>query len=151
MFYVPDTSKPFNLQLNPGIFGGKVSATVSDGWKLTAVNGDQDISTALNSLTTLAGTMLTQRTDLKKSELTADKELELAKLTNESSDSQKSGDAQSVGADSNTYTKIDFRIIGYIRKNTITTIDPGLYDLNAFISGTALPSTNIEVWQRTTF
>lgn len=150
--YVPDTNRPYSLKLNPGIFGGKVSATVTDGWKLTALNADQDISASLSALTTLAGTMLTQRTDLKKAEITRDKELELAQLAQSSGTPGDSGVAQAAqSAAPSNVSVVKFHILGYLRKTTIKTVAPGAYDFNSILGANNLPTDTTEVWQRISF
>lgn len=113
--FLPDRTKPFMLNLKPGLFGGKASASLSNGWQLTSVNGDSDLSSTVGSLTTLVGSFLSSQQAIEVAEISEGGKLALEELKQKgvsAGDTEAGDTAVALLANSNTDTSNFFRTLG---------------------------------------
>lgn len=142
---LPNFQKPFMLHIEPGIFGGDVSAALTDGWQLTSVNGKMDASAAIGSLTDMVEAFVTAKKDVKVTELTEESKLELERLKQASV--TPSGDAQGLLKIDSVAKTLEVKIVGYVKEVEISAIKPGVYDLSN-ITAFSFTTLNNTIWER---
>jgi hypothetical protein len=142
--FVPDRDAKHMLHIKPGLFVGKVSATISDGWSLTSIAGEMDASSALTAITSIATGLITAGKDVDVAKVNQEGAAELERIKQASAASV--GNAQSTSG-AKDQSKVHVLIVGYVIKSNISVIKPGIYPMND-VANFKFATNDVVSWSR---
>jgi hypothetical protein len=125
---IPDYSKEYELVIDPSWFSSlEVGVTLSEGWRLdglTSKTGENQLVGALK--------------DVATSVIGAQKDVDVAKIGKEQALRLKELEIESTAGgqkllDFEPSVNVTLRIKGYLKRVSVTTIEPGVYDLTKVI------------------
>jgi hypothetical protein len=125
---LPDYTKEYELVIEPSWFSSlEVGVTLSEGWRLeglTSKTGDNQIVSALKDVVT---GVIGARKDIDVAKIGKEQALRLKELEIESADGSEKA------LEFMQSTDVTLRVKGYLKKITVTSIEPGVYDLTKLL------------------
>ena len=148
---VPDLSREYELLIAPALFASsKIDVTLSDGWRLTSLNTESGENQMVGAHKDLAAAVLGAQKEVRLAEIGREQALELARLTNKEAIPAAVGTAQNQPEDRKFHALL--RVVGYVKKVTITTVTPGIYDLDGIVNESKkFQKLESVFWQRVSF
>ena len=126
---LPDYTKEYELVIEPSWFSSlEVGVTLSEGWRLeglTSKTGENQIVSALKDVVT---GVIGARKDIDVAKIGKEQALRLKELEIESADGSEKALKFMPSTD------VTLRVKGYLKKITVTSIEPGVYDLTKLLA-----------------
>lgn len=144
IIWVPDYTREYELVIEPSMFASSdISLTLADGWRLEAITANTGENQLIKEISSLLGTVIGAQKEIDLAKIGKEEAIKLKEL--ELAEEETSKKAFGIGAEKELIVKI----VGYIKKSEIKTIEPGLYDLTTLLSNETSGKINFTTVQTT--
>jgi hypothetical protein len=141
--WVPDTNKEYELLIDPSMFASsELSIKLTDGWRFDSITAKTGENQLIKELASLLQTVVGAQKEVKVAEITKEQALKLKEMELAASKPEEETKSLLRGK------KPRIRVIGYMRRTTIKTLLPGIYELRFSNGSLTIPQQSTEVWER---